>query len=247
MRAVSSFAQGWMSKPGEAFVEDEAFTMAPLLIHATSGEAPGSSPTRIGAVTENDNGSVTVDVTRPTLYFSKTTTNIAGQDHDQWAYAWWNAVSATDPKVASSQGFRMTLDADGSPFLWEVLADTTGARLLFVDRALEEAASAELGPPHPGRDHTLARTHEETPDVLIVRLIESGATPLGPFAYVAEDAKDIHALLCRCMPSQVDEIVGIDEYDLLPLESLEAIGIEAGFDTSPDGVEKLLRFPAAGV
>lgn len=243
LRALNGFARGWLSKPADGQSGEDAFAMAPLLIHATTGAAPLASPARIGAVSRSADGQLSVDATAPTLYHARTAVQIAGREHVQLAYVWWTAVSTTDPGLAGSQGVRMTLDASGSPFLWEVLADTSGTRLFFADRALEEAASAEFGPPSPGREHALEQPLDETPDALVVRLIESGSTPLGPFVYLAEDGRDVTTVLCRCMASEVDEIVGVDEYALQPLSTLEALGVEPRWPTSPDELGTILRLP----
>jgi hypothetical protein len=78
-----------------------------------------------------------------------------------------------------------------------------------------------------------------------VRLIEAGATPLGPFVYLTEDGRDIQTVLCRCMASEVDNILGLGEYELLPLDELAAIGSDPSWTTASDEIGTLLRFPTS--
>ena len=72
------------------------------------------------------------------------------------------------------QGIRITLNSAGQPAIWEVLADGSGAELIFVSQSLEAAALAEFGKPLPGRRYAIERSVEEAPSVVVARVIDDG-------------------------------------------------------------------------
>ncbi|NIM02192.1 MAG: hypothetical protein GTN89_15710 [Acidobacteria bacterium] len=140
--------------------------------------------------------------TPPEVTFAKT--------EDGWVYRW------TDPASGIEQGIRVTLGADGFPAIFEVLHDSSGARLLFVEMSLEQQAADAFGPPLPGRRFSIERGIEETPDVVVGATFEPGTTPLGPFVYLWSEGYDVNVVLCRCMAPRVFDIVDSIAYTLTP-------------------------------
>ncbi len=129
---------------------------------------------------------------------------------DGWEYRW------ADPGSGTRQGIRVTLGEDGFPTVYEALHDSSGARLLFVDMALEQQAADAFGPPLPGRRFSIERGIEETPEVAIGATFEPGTTPLGPFVYLWSESHDVNVVLCRCMAPRVFDIVDSIAYTLTP-------------------------------
>jgi len=244
VRAEGWFDVGWLSKPAAAFEESEAFGMAPLLIHAVSTESTGEpSAPSVGALLRDADGKLTADTSRPTVYHSRSMLRISDRELVQWSYVWWYATSADDRRDAGVQGVRVTLDGVGYPVVWEVLEDSTRARVLFVSDELERTAIETFGARNPGRMFSAERSLEAAPDVIVARAIETGATPLGPFVYVGETGTDVMTLICRCMPSQVGEVPQTNEYVLAPLESLSDLHVESPWDARPNDPDQLLRIP----
>jgi len=130
-----------------------------------------------------------------------------------WAYRWIDPVSGIE------QGIHATLDAGGFPLVYEVLRDSSGARLMFVDMSLEQRAVEEFGSPLPGRRFSVERSLADTPDVAVGGTYEPGATPLGPFVYLWNETHDVNVVLCRCMAPRVFDIVDSIAYTLKPYES----------------------------
>jgi hypothetical protein len=244
VRAEGWFEVGWLSRPAAAIEENAAFRMAPLLIHAISVESADEPPApSLGALLRNPDGLLTVDTSRPTVYHSTSMVSTRGRELVQWSYVWWYATSAKDRRDSRAQGVRITLDGAGYPLVWEVLEDSTRARVLFVSDELEQTAIDTFGARNPGRMFTTERTLEEAPDVIVVRAIEAGATPLGPFIYLGRSGTDVMTLICRCMPSQVGEIPNTNEYALVPFESLSDLHVESPWDARPNDAHRLLRIP----
>lgn len=235
-RAEEWIDGGWLSSPDRDLEETERFAMAPLLVHVSS---TGDGGPAIGAVSGDP---LAVDPTRPTVYYRRSAASIHGNDHEQWSFVWWYA---SDAAVPPRQGVRITLDREGFPMVWEVLDESTGADLVFVSEDLETAALESFGDVEPGREFAVERPIEDSPDVVVARAIESGPVPMGPFVYLDGVSHDVRTVICRCMPSQVNEILGSDEYELLPLDSLVPQEIEPPWP--PRSPATFLRIPQPGV
>lgn len=184
----------------------------------------------------------------PTVYLHESTTSIGGRSYRQWTYLWSYPVSPPRRRAALTQGVRMTLADNDFPLTYEVLHDSSGVRLVFVETSVEEAAAEQYGSLLPGRRFTIERAVDQTPDVAVPAILEPGPTPLGPFVYLFSDTHDVDTILCRCMPSRVEAIVGNAAYHLAPLT---AAGIEQldpstrSWILGQDGrsLERLLRLP----
>jgi hypothetical protein len=196
-RTDLDFEAGVLYKPTEGRAEEDAWTLAPLLIE----ESP--MPGVDGA--DEPSGPAVV-------YYERTITLFAGREYAQWSYLW------SYPDTGTAQGVRMTIGADGFPSIYEVLHDTSGARLFFVADALEQAATRKHGPRLPDRRFAVEPDVERAPDVVVGGTLESGPTPLGPFVYVRREDRNVNTVICRCMPSRVISIPSTATYDLEPLD-----------------------------
>lgn len=154
------------------------------------------------------------------------------QTDDGWTYRW------KDPVSGREQGVHVTLGDDGFALAYEALRDSSGARLLFVDVGLEEAAAQTFGGPLPDRRYAVERSVEETPNVAVGGILEPGSTPLGPFVYLWETTHDVNVVLCRCMPAKVFDIVDSIPYTLVPHDPDSATGLKRSV-----ALERTLRLP----
>jgi len=141
--------------------------------------------------------------------------------------------------AAATIGIRITLGTDGFPVVWEVLDSRSGHRILYVSRAAESRARAQFGEPLGGRQFAIERAAEEVPHVILVRILDDGPVPMGPYLYV--DMSDrITSVLCRCNPAQVDKFVEEDTYQILSVtEAEEALDI----NIRPIDLDAALRWP----
>jgi hypothetical protein len=157
------------------------------------------------------------------------------------------------------QGIRITLNSAGQPMVWEVLADSSGADLIFVAQSLEAAALAEFGKALPARCYAIERSVEEAPNVVVARVIDDGPVAMGPFVYLSADTRVVSALICRCMPAQARKLLATGIYDLVPFQSGSTTSLIAqaralsnertafwpGGSTGEERLEKCLRLPGA--
>ena len=255
-RATVEFAGADFLKPAPSNVTNLAFTLAPLILQEAREEgAFGTSSNSFGTLTFS-NGMPKVHTSWPAMYSSADTFQHNGKAYARMAYLWFYAGSAPGQTVAV-QGIRITLDAAGSPVVWEVLSDHSGAELIFVAQSLEAAALAEFGKPLAGRRFSLERSRDEAPSVVVARVIDDGPVPMGPIVYIQAGTHDVSTLICRCMAAQARKLFRTSTYELQPLQVLPADRLKraareetrtppAFWPGEPDSqsrLEKCLRLP----
>jgi hypothetical protein len=260
-RTTNEFADACFLKPAEVKTSDLVFTLAPLImqeVKAPTGSQP--KPDRFGALNLT-NGLLALDHSRPVIYWQADTVRFRGTEHVRYAYVWCYSVDAAPPGETGLglQGIRMTLNAAGQPAIWEVLADDSGAELIFVSQSLEAAALVEFGKALPGRRFSIERSLEEAPRVIVARVIDDGPVAMGPFVYLRAGTRAVSTLLCRCMPAQVRRIAETGTYDLVPFQSgaanslitqakvlsSERTAFWPGDGVDNERLEKCLRLPKA--
>lgn len=221
-RADRFFDTAVLLKPSPAAEGEPGFDLAPLLLLEVDAGA-----------------SVDSMVPVPVVYVHTGSAEIRGERYEQRTYLW---------KAPSAQGVRMTLGRDGFPAIYEVLADSSGARPVFVTETLEGAAVGEFGDPLEGRRFAVERAVDETPDVVVAGILEPGPMPLGPFVYLTREARDIAAVICRCTDSRVETVAANLEYELRPIDDLDLSGLAVPpWMRQTPSPGRLLRLPSTGI
>lgn len=218
-------------------------SLAPLLVQDVRPSAPGyriEGTHRPGRVVLNAAGDVAVEASIPTVYIDTGAVDLQGRTYDQVTYVWWYPRSAGVNDV-EARGVRMTLGDDGFPLVWEVLG-AGQVYLLYVSMTLERFAREQYGPPLAGRLFSAERSMEEARYSAVLRVLEDGPMPLGPYVYVTGRDRLITALHCRCSPAQFDRVGETDLYELVPLAELPS-SIGGAFRDSVD-LTRHLRWPA---
>ena len=273
-RTTNEFACAEYYKPVESKTKTNelSFTLAPLILQQVKNakELP-SLPDQFGTLSLS-NGSPVLDQSRPTIYWEADIVPVNGMAHARFSYAWCYSprpgesearqrADDVSPERAEAglplQGIRITLNSAGQPVIWEVLADSSGARLFFVSQNLEAAAIAEFGKPLPGRRYSIERSVEAAPDVIVARVIDDSPVPMGPIVYLSAGTRQVSTLICRCMPAQVGKLLATGTYNLRPFQeaSTNALIMQArlmlqerkafwpGDDASGKGLGACLRLP----
>jgi hypothetical protein len=273
-RATNEFAEAVFYKPAEPKSEPLGFTLAPLILQEVNGaKEPLSLPDRFGTLSVS-NGAPVLDRSRPAIYWEADAVQINGKALARFSYVWSYAPDSLESERAHGitsaasgpakpglplQGIRITLNSAGQPAIWEVLADSSRARLFFVSQNLEAAAMAEFGKPLPGRRFAAERSVEAAPDVVVARVIDDNAVAAGPIVYQSAGTRAVSTLICRCMPAQAKKLLATSTYDLLPFQaaSTNSLIIQARFllqeraafwpgdDTDGKRLEACLRLPEA--
>ncbi len=187
------------------------------------------------------------------VYTDTSTIRLNGIEHDQVSYFWESPLAAQTAcdDARSWFGVRMTLGLDGMPLVWEAFSEMENGAVLFVARSLEDAALREFGGASPGRRLAVERGIDEVEDVVVARVLSDGPVPMGPYVYLsAPPDRRVTTVLCRCMPSQVDEFAATYEYRMIPrpIEQGKAaqgnsLGRRALHDADPVALDKVLRWP----
>lgn len=219
-RAHRTFGRAIFYKPREESLVGIEGTFAPLIVQELVSAETG--PSGFGAIA-GEAGKERIDLTHPTVYVDVSRTYVGSTELQQLTYFWRYPTTCGARGCAShsGSGVRITLGLDGLPVLWEGLSTSEERTVLFVADSLEEAARREFGEPLEGRTYSIERAMSETKRVVVVRLLDDGPVAMGPYVYVGPPSNaQVTTVLCRCMPSQVDEFSESRYYELVPMESL---------------------------
>jgi hypothetical protein len=229
-RATNEFTEAWFFKPAEPKTNDLPFTLAPLILQEIrSGKEPRPGSDQFGTLGLS-NGAPVLDRSRPAIYWQTDTVQLKGRAHVRLSYLWCYVPAPAEqyrgaevrPAGLPWQGIRITLNSAGQPAIWEVLADNSGAELIFVSQSLEAAAVAEFGKPLSGRRYAIERRVDEAANVIVARVIDDGPAALGPIVYLSAGTRAASTLICRCMAAQAKQLLGTSTYDLLPFQGTPA-------------------------
>ena len=259
-RAEMKFESAVFFKPVETNTEALKFKLAPLIMQEGVGTGEANAKPGFGAVTVS-NGAPVLDLAQPALYVSADSVHVNGKAHARFTYVWVYdlagekrmglagtlALPGRFALPVAMQGVRMTLDKDGQPGIWEVLADGSGARVVFVSASVEAAALAEFGQPLARRRYAVERGVEEAPNVVVARVIDDGPMPMGPIVHVRASDYSVSTLICRCMAVQVKKLSGTETYALASWDETALAMSRRGAVFWPgeksDELEALLRVP----
>jgi len=220
-RATNQFGAAVFFKPAQATNTDQPCQLVPLIIQAVaSGQTSDPSLRDQFGTLGLSPGVPAMDSSRPAVCWAADSVQLNGRPHTRFSYEWcYPPCKAPDqPPALPRQGIRITLDSRGQPAVWEILADTSGLRLIFVSQSLEAAAATEFGKPLPGRRYSIERSLEQAPCVVVARAIDDGPQAMGPIVYLSEGTRNVSTLICRCMPAQVKQLVATRTFDLTPFD-----------------------------
>lgn len=249
------FERAQLVKPRESTNLALAFALAPLIVTEALGTNPPARPTRV--------------------FFQSGTVQFNGREYVQMAY-WWRyneprpverrrparrGPDARPLKRADSEtsgphlGVRLTLNTNGSPLIYEILAPSNAVAQIFVSQSLEAAARAQFGAALPGRRHAVERSLDEAPGVVVPRIVEDPPAVMGPIVYLHAESRSVATLICRCMDAQARELVGQGFYELVPadfsgnvpratrLDAANPRGLPEDFTNPSDCLSRSLRLP----
>jgi hypothetical protein len=217
-RTLATFSVASLFKPGDRQTNELALRLAPFILQEVNPDPRlhYRQTDQFGRL-KPGNATLTFDLT-PAVYYYVDTMELAGKLHARVAFLWCyppKPLTKLHPRLAL-QGVRLTLDSAGQPAIWEVLADTSGAEVIFVSRSLESAATNRFGPAPPGRTYAIERPKPEAPRPVVARIIEDGPVPMGPMVYLCAGTRDVSTVICPCMPVQARTLQTNVTYHLVP-------------------------------
>jgi|GEM_PF-1955561 len=240
-RAGRSFAYARFWKPRGDMPAGLETNLAPLIVEQVGAPqfSANSPPPRFGAVVLEKDGSAFVDTTERVIYAGTSSVTIGTHDYRQVFYLW--AYPCPGAKAAPVwRGIRATLGADGFPLVWEVYHSDLRERHLYVAASMEQASIPQNATAATASTFSVERVAGETPGSAVIRVLEDGPIPMGPYVLLSSGAREVTTLHCRCSPSQVDTFVESGYYDIVPVESLVPATLE--WLPAPIDLSNLLRW-----
>jgi hypothetical protein len=214
-RATNTWHQGFLLKPQESSSSGLDYQLAPLLLFVgqTNGAVSGNALTNLtlGTVTY-DTKKVEFEPTTQAVYWSFETGNQPEGETGRMTYRWFQETQRGGTNRVQSQGIRLRLNAEGQPVVWEVLADSSGARLYYVSKSYAERIKSVEGGAVPA--FSTPPPPEEAS--VLVRELDDGPVPMGPIVYIDPGTGDVVSVICRCMAAQVEGLVGSRSFELVP-------------------------------
>lgn len=256
-RSNTEFARAAFIKPEESGLTNQpSFKFAPLFMQQRGRQTTAGQ--RANNEVASEKGMEISKEPRFTVFFRHDRVFIYDLPHDQFTYVWYPSeeLSAGANHALPVQGIRITLDSAGEPVIWEVLADTSGAELIFVAQSLESAAAGVYGRTLPDRRFSVERSLDEAPQTVVARVIDDGPVPMGPIVYLSSGSGNVSTVMCRCMAPQTERLVAEGYYALRHMDSLatkniqnsnEQFMIHSSFPLEPNlepcRLEQRLRLP----
>ena len=258
-RATNWFAEAVFEKPLEGGSTELSSQLAPLIIQEVKEDDRAAVVGRdqFGSLSFT-HGTLALDAARPAVYASIDAAQLNGKLHARLTYLWCYSLEPSRPGAElAMQGIRITLDAAGNPAVWEVLAEDSGAELIFASQALESAAAAQFGKPLRGRRYALERSVSQAPRVIVARVLEDAPVAMGPIVYLRAGTRSVSTVICRCMPAQVKRLAATRAYRLqfCPAASADPLLLSAriragsqtafwpGDEPAANRLERCLRLP----
>ncbi|MHC5109142.1 MAG: hypothetical protein ACYTHJ_04595 [Planctomycetota bacterium] len=204
--ALAEFARARYFKPEPDQLGGWLDTHAPLIVQQTDpGLGLSGQDLLFGTPFRLDDRSIDIDLSQPVVYAEQDSAPTGVDGFMELRYAW---CYRRNEKVQVC-GIRILIDQDGFPLLWSPIGVGAADRqTVFLSSGVVDE-SVLL----PSEDH------------LVVRTIEPGPIPMGPFVYVRAADLRISTVLCRCMPSQVYEYESERWYLLRPMQDLRDLGL----------------------
>jgi hypothetical protein len=212
-RAEQHFANATFFKPRQTGDDSLAETLAPIIAQQVPAEA---NRPELSDIPSGGDPTDTAGEGHVVVYYAQSEVSLRGHAHTQMTYLW--RYPATEN--ASWRGVRMTLNADGSPVIWETLSSESKNACIYVAESLDRASSQAFGSPLEHRRYAVESSVQAHPHALVVRVLADGPVPMGPLVYVTAGSHEIATMLCRCMPSQVDNLTDGMWYELVPLDAV---------------------------
>jgi hypothetical protein len=256
--AGRSFARAALVKPAEDSPARAGLTLAPIFAFELPSGAGVPADGPLADWGKPITNALVESPARPVVYVHKQAAALAGDAYTQWVYHWGFGNTEQARPVPGWGWLRVTLDRDGLPVIWETLVAGADRPEVYVAEGLETAAAAQYGAATGGRVFAVEAERPNSVPVTLVRVLRDGPMAMGPFVYVDRVGR-VRTVLCRCMSSQIREVVANDHYELrsLPHELPDTAAGAAGFPwagiqpsaidldaiAQPDFVAQALRLP----
>ncbi|MCX8155140.1 MAG: hypothetical protein N3J91_01600 [Verrucomicrobiae bacterium] len=248
-RATQPAGAVLLFKPVTQDTQRLASVLAPFILQSTGTD--GTEVTRqraaFGVPLSGRRG------TNPVVYYREGKLPWGGLIHTQMTYLWIYSASSPGEELPV-QGVRITLNQQGFPVIWEMLAAPQRRQEVYVAGSVEHAALQQWGGRLAGRRFVVEPAPEAAPSLVMPLVVEDAPVVFGPMIYLERSTRGPHAVICRCMPALATQIVDTVYYDLAAWpadawkrlrqrrEGLEMVKRLEAFERQPPVLQ--LRLPA---
>lgn len=242
-RTTRRFEHADFYKPDPSHEADPVFPLAPLIVIERTDPNPGAAR-RPG----ENLPPLVLHTAEAEIHFGPVLRRqILFQRQPFLAQHRTDAFTTTDALV-NPPAVRFTLTELGAPMIAEILpgpsSESTEPRVVFVSRALEDAARRQFGSPLPHRRYACEPPMESIPAIVVAGVFEDPPVVSGPYLYFADEGQTLTTVVCRCSPSQVGDFVTNQYYQLSPLTNAAHLDSESSF-ADPSPLTEILRLPDA--
>jgi len=231
--AKRHFAHAIFYKPGsdEDILPSE---LAPLIVQEIASDCQARQRAmKFGRVSLDLTGQVEIDLDDPTVYVDERSITIRGQSYTERVFSLYFRPVTADTDAGILQSIHTILDADNFPLatlVWDIWFQERRQRCgysVFMSQQLEDRVKSRYGDPLEGCRHSGERKCQNRCDPIVSAVFATGPTPMGPYVYLG-DRGIVTAVLCRCSPSQMDDVTATHNYRMEPIESALAVREKLG-------------------
>lgn len=178
---------------------------------------------------------VNINTSWPVVYTYRAEAKINGRRYAQLAYSWWfperPAMVEDDPAAGRIDGdtFRITLDRNGRPGVFEVVQSCGCGHLVYVARHVEEQARRQFGGVMEGKRLAVEKQVAGKRDLIVSGVIDVPEQGAHPMVYILAGYHEVSGVDCAVGLQQPDAVVSERHgYDLRPYELLDRLPLGDG-------------------
>lgn len=191
-----------------------------------------------------DNITVHVNGSRPVLYVYRGEAKLRGRRYPQLVYTWWYperpAMSDNDPVAGHIDGdtFRVTLDSQHRPAIFEVVQSCGCGHLVFVAQHIEDKAARQYGGALPDKTLAVERDVPGKRDLIVSGTVAAADLDARPVITVLAGYHEVRCVRWLRDPTAGSDVVESHGYDLVPYDELEHLQLGDGVASmfGPDGL-----------
>ncbi len=208
------FAKGVLFKPSMEVAADDVW-MAPLIVSEVQDGSDGPIPAPFGTLIAGEANQARIDCAQPAVYSFTDMVELGGSLYPRAAHLWFYESSPSATIALSC--VEVVSNEDAEPVLWHVFDSLRSDKdAVYVAKSVEQEAEREHGARLDGAALSVELPNNSSP-VIVPRLLDDGPEPMGPMVYVAAEPHHVAAVACRCMGSQVEEILDARFYRQIKL------------------------------
>jgi len=231
--AKRHFAQAIFYKP-EPNEDNLPSELAPLIVQEVAPDPQTHERAmKFGRLSLDQTNQIRIDVDDSTVYVDERSITIRSRTYTERVFALYLRPKNGSVDAGTMLSIHTVLDADGFPLatlVWDIGFQEPRRKCgfkVFVSQQLEDRAQSRFGDPLEGCRHSIEKTCSTNCDPVVPTVFPTGPIPMGPYVYL-DDGGYVTTILCRCSPSQMDDVSNTHNYRVAPIEHVLALRDKLG-------------------